>query len=81
MSQPGSEAGLSDPQDAGDARATATSTFVGRASELGQMNRGLDDALAGRSRMFLLMGEPGIGKTRLCDELKIGRACVGKECS
>ena len=77
MSQPGSEAGLSDPQDAGDARATATSTFVGRASELGQMNRGLDDALAGRSRMFLLMGEPGIGKTRLCDELTVFASARG----
>src|SRR3954469_9835092 len=41
--------------------------FVGRARELDVLARGLDDALAGRGRLFLLVGEPGIGKTALCD--------------
>jgi len=41
--------------------------FVGRARELEALARGLDDALAGRGRFFLLVGEPGIGKTSLCD--------------
>ena len=44
-------------------------TFVGRTNELDQLTRSLDDAISGRSRVLLLMGEPGIGKTRLCDEL------------
>src|SRR5215831_3224835 len=41
--------------------------FVGRARELDALARGLDDALAGRGRLFLVVGEPGIGKTSLCD--------------
>jgi predicted ATPase len=30
---------------------------------------GLDDALAGRGRLFVLVGPPGAGKTQLADEL------------
>ena len=44
-------------------------TFVGRERELDELVAGLDDACAGRGRLFLLVGEPGIGKTRLTDEL------------
>src|SRR3954447_15303888 len=46
--------------------------FVGRTRELAQIGEGLEDALGGRGRLFLVMGEPGIGKTRLADELAIG---------
>jgi DNA-binding SARP family transcriptional activator len=45
--------------------------FVGRASELAELAAGLQDALAGRGRLFLIQGEPGIGKSRLADELMI----------
>jgi len=38
---------------------------------------GLHDALAGRGRLVLLMGEPGIGKTRFCDEVTTGPALRG----
>jgi DNA-binding SARP family transcriptional activator len=47
--------------------------FVGREAELEQLVGGLDDALAGRGRLFLIVGEPGIGKSRLAEEL-IGHA-------
>jgi len=42
--------------------------FVGRERELAELASGLEDALAGRSRLFLLVGEPGIGKSRLAEE-------------
>ena len=43
--------------------------FVGRERELGELIAGLEDACGGRGRLFLLVGEPGIGKSRLADEL------------
>ncbi|HVM96268.1 MAG TPA: AAA family ATPase, partial [Candidatus Acidoferrales bacterium] len=41
--------------------------FVGRTAELQALNEGLDAALNGNGRVFLLVGEPGIGKTRTTD--------------
>jgi DNA-binding SARP family transcriptional activator len=49
--------------------------FVGRESELAELSAGLDEAFAGRGRLFLVQGEPGIGKSRLADELA-GRAAA-----
>jgi DNA-binding SARP family transcriptional activator len=43
--------------------------FVGRERELAELIAGLDDAFAGRGRLFMLVGEPGIGKSRLAEEL------------
>src|SRR5215211_2145968 len=43
--------------------------FVGREGELAQLEAGLDDAFAGGGRLFLIAGEPGIGKSRLAEEL------------
>ena len=45
--------------------------FVGRERELAELEAGLDEAREGRGRLFLLAGEAGIGKTRLCDELAL----------
>jgi hypothetical protein len=47
------------------------SVFVGRERELGELVAGLDDALQGHGRLFLVAGEPGIGKSRLTDELAV----------
>jgi DNA-binding SARP family transcriptional activator len=43
--------------------------FVGREQPLAQLTAALDDALAGRGRLALIAGEPGIGKSRLAEEL------------
>src|SRR5215208_5758462 len=43
--------------------------FVGRDAELSVLSEALDAAAAGRGRMALVAGEPGIGKTRLAEEL------------
>ena len=45
--------------------------FVGRERELRDLLDGLDDACAARGRLMLLVGEPGIGKTRTADELAL----------
>jgi DNA-binding SARP family transcriptional activator len=53
--------------------ATRGRVFVGRGRELADLVAGLEDAFAGRGRLVLLVGEPGIGKSRLAEEV-IARA-------
>lgn len=43
--------------------------FVGRQREMAELMAALDDALSGQSRLVMLVGEPGIGKTRTAQEL------------
>src|SRR6059036_4206135 len=43
--------------------------FVGRHDELVELRAGLEAAVTGRGRFFLVVGEAGIGKTRLVEEL------------
>ncbi|MBI1816711.1 MAG: AAA family ATPase [Deltaproteobacteria bacterium] len=59
-------------------RLTARS-FVGRERELTELYSGLADAAAGRGRVFLIAGEPGIGKTRLAEELTAEAARRGAQ--
>ncbi len=47
----------------------AGGVFVGRERELEEMRGALEDSLGGRGRLLLLVGEPGIGKTRTAEEL------------
>jgi DNA-binding SARP family transcriptional activator len=47
----------------------AALAFEGRNEELALLEAGLEDALAGRGRLFVVVGEAGTGKTQLADEL------------
>jgi class 3 adenylate cyclase len=44
--------------------------FVGREQELQRLHRAYDEAFAGRGSLLMLVGEPGIGKTRTVQELE-----------
>jgi DNA-binding CsgD family transcriptional regulator/tetratricopeptide (TPR) repeat protein len=59
--------------------------FVGRAHELETAERCLADAVAGRGGALVVSGEPGIGKTRLAEQVeeqarKLGVAVVWGRC-
>ncbi len=47
----------------------AAAPVVGRDDELALLEAGLEDALAGRGRLFVVVGGPGTGKTHLGDEI------------
>jgi class 3 adenylate cyclase/tetratricopeptide (TPR) repeat protein len=47
----------------------AGGVFVGRERELERLRESVDAAMAGRGSLQLLVGEPGIGKTRAAEEL------------
>jgi predicted ATPase len=47
----------------------AQSKFVGRQREIGELKVDLEEALSGQGRLVMLVGEPGIGKTRTAREL------------
>jgi len=57
--------------------------FVGRESELRQLQAAFDAALSGRGSLAMVVGEPGIGKTSVCEQLTTyaalrgGKALVG----
>ena len=62
--------GPTEPADSGDHPGRrAAGVFVGRQRELREILAAFSDARAGRGRLVLLTGEPGIGKSRLADEL------------
>ncbi|HEY8172259.1 MAG TPA: AAA family ATPase [Dehalococcoidia bacterium] len=46
----------------------AHTPFVGRAVEVERLNEKMRDVRSGRGGLVMVVGEPGIGKTRTCDE-------------
>jgi DNA-binding CsgD family transcriptional regulator/tetratricopeptide (TPR) repeat protein len=44
-------------------------TFVGRQREMDELKAALEEAISGHGRLVMLVGEPGIGKTRTAQEL------------
>jgi eukaryotic-like serine/threonine-protein kinase len=57
--------------------------FVGREPELKQLQGAFDSSISGQGALMMVMGEPGIGKTALCEQLSTyatlrgGRTLVG----
>ncbi|HWW55240.1 MAG TPA: AAA family ATPase, partial [Acidimicrobiales bacterium] len=45
--------------------------LIGRGDELAQLTDAFDQTVSGRSRLVMVVGEPGIGKTRLVEELAV----------
>ncbi len=59
--------------------AASRGLFVGRAREQALLSEALDDALAGSGRVALIVGEPGIGKSALAEELMARARVRGAE--
>src|SRR5271166_3230142 len=58
--------------------APALGILAGRDRELAMLRRWLAEALAGHGRLVVLTGPPGIGKTRLAEELADGARQAGQ---
>jgi DNA-binding SARP family transcriptional activator len=52
-----------------EVRAETSAGFVGRGRELAELSAALERACSGHGSIHLIGGEPGIGKSRLADEL------------
>ncbi len=48
----------------------ARGVFVGRTAEMERLRKAFDEAFAGRGGLVMLVGEPGIGKTRTTQEIE-----------
>ena len=51
--------------------------FVGRENELRQLQQAFDAAMSGQGGLVMVVGEPGIGKTALCEQLATYAAMRG----
>ena len=70
----GQDAGLElsptvEAADEASDRRQLSGELIGRERELESLLDALEDALSGRGRVLLIGGEPGVGKSRLADEL------------
>jgi class 3 adenylate cyclase len=59
------------PDANADLRGFNWSFFVGRREEMESLKEALEGALSGKGSLAMLVGEPGIGKTRLAEEFAV----------
>ena len=57
----------------------STGLFVGRLQEMALLRAALNDVMSGQGRLVMLVGEPGIGKTRTAQELADEAATGGAQ--
>jgi hypothetical protein len=60
-----------DQQSISDLRGLNWGVFVGRREEMDGLKESLEGALSGKGSLAMLVGEPGIGKTRLAEEFGV----------
>ncbi len=64
-------AGLAPPEPRRDLAGIEWGRFVGRREEMDGLKDALEDTLSGKGSLAMLVGEPGIGKTRLAEEFGV----------
>lgn len=60
-------------------RSGTATAFIGRRREMATLESALDDAMAGQGRLVMLAGEPGIGKSRIAQELSSRASNLGAQ--
>src|SRR5439155_10416509 len=77
------DAAAAEPNSHEQVRASrlARDAFVGRERELDALRGGLERSVAGRGSVFMVVGEPGAGKTALLDEFSARVARAASSCS
>ena len=66
---PDDHAAVRGQEDLNRMESLAAGVFVGREQEVERLRQALDETFEGRGRLMMLVGEPGIGKTRTAQEL------------
>ena len=67
------------PSPATELQGMAWGQFVGRREEMDQLKNALENAFSGRGSLLMLVGEPGIGKTRLAEEFGVYASLRGAQ--
>ena len=62
-----------------DIRGVDWGRFIGRRAELDELKGALENTLSGRGSLVMLVGEPGIGKTRLAEEFGVYASLRGAQ--